>query len=115
MATNSKALQDLNVVHRLCFATRSLPIGAPHYWETVRKFGIQGKESCILSAEECRVFVENLQEGMFDTDTKLIKELVRVPKNDPSKPDRIGFILLSPNQHCILCNLSFTSELIEVS
>ena len=59
-----------------------------------------------MSAEECRVFVDNLkllQEGVFDTDTKLFKELVRVPKNDPSKPERIGFILLSPNQHGFLC------------
>ena len=110
MATCSKALQDLNVVHRLCFAARSLPIGAPHYWETIQNFGIQGKESSILSVEECRVFVDNLkllQEGVFDTDTKLFKELVRVPKNDPSKPERIGFILLSPNQHCLLCKSKF--------
>lgn len=106
MATSNKHLQDLTVVHRLCFAARSLLIGAPHYWEIVQNFGIQGKEGYSLSAEECRVFIENLkllQEGVFDTDEKLIKELVRVPKSDSSKPDRIGFILLSPNQNCILC------------
>lgn len=107
MSVINKAFQDLAVVHRLCFAVRSLPTDVPHYWEIVQDFSVQGKKDLQLSGDQCRIFIENLkmmQEEAFDSDAKLTKELIRVPKNDPSKPHRIGIILLSPKQKCILCN-----------
>ena len=107
MAVNNKAFQDLAVVHRLCFAVRSLPTDVPNYWEIVRDFSVQRKKDLQLSGDQCRIFIENLkmmQEGAFDSDAKLTKELIRVAKNDPSKPHRIGIILLSPKQNCIVCN-----------
>lgn len=106
MATHNKLLQDLTVVHRLCFAARSLPVGIPRYWKIARDFSLKGKENGLLSADECRVFVENmlvLKEGVFDSDEKLTRELVRINKTDPKRPERIGVVLISPNQFCIFC------------
>jgi len=103
---NNKLLQDLSVVHRLCFAARSLPVGIPHYWQIVRDFSLKGKEDGLLSSDECRVFVENLlmlQEGAFDSDKKLTRELVKINKTDPKRPEKIGIVLISPNQFCIFC------------
>lgn len=106
MATDNKLLEDLTVVHRLSFAARSLPVEIPHYWEIVRDFSLKGKEGGLLSAEECRIFVESmlmLQEGALDSDKKLTRELVKVTKADPKTPDKIGTVLVSPNLFCILC------------
>ena len=94
------------MVHRLCFAARSLPVGIPQYWEIVKDFSLKGKKNAVLSTEECRVFVENmvtLQEGVFDSDIKLTRELVKVNKADPKRPEKIGLVLVSPNLFCILC------------
>jgi len=101
------ALQDLTVIHRLCFAARSIPTEVPYYWEIIRDFGIKGKD-LILSANDCRVFVENLKvihEGVFESDTKLTTELMRTAKNDTKSPERIGIILVSPNMNCHKCGL----------
>ena len=44
-----------------------------------------------------------LHEGAFDLDMKLARELVKVNKADPKRPEKIGFVLMSPNSLCILC------------
>jgi len=48
-----------------------------------------------------------MQEGTFDSDAKLNKELIRIPKNDGSKLDRIiriGIVLVSSIHNCLRCN-----------
>jgi len=49
-------LSDPAVVHRLCFAARTLPVGSPGYWDTVANFSIIGKCGVSITAEECRKF-----------------------------------------------------------
>ena len=44
-----------------------------------------------------------LHEGAFGPDMKLTRELVKVNKADPKRPEKIGFVLISPNSLCILC------------
>lgn len=105
--STNDALNDLSVIHRLCFATRSLPASSPYYWENVARFSIEGKSSYSLSGDEARIFVQNLQvfnPDVFDSDLKLTKELVKVPKGDSPGSDKIGVILLSPVELCIICN-----------
>ena len=41
---------------------------------------------------------------MFDCDEELTKSLIKMPKTDPSKPERIGVVLLSPKENCLHCN-----------
>ena len=106
MATDNKVLQNFTVVHRLCFSARSLPLETPHYWEIVRDFSLKGRENAVLSTEECRVFAQNmltLHKKAFDSDIKLTREVVKVNKTDPKRPQKIGFVLISPNSWCILC------------
>ena len=106
MATNNKVLQNLTVMHRLCFAARSLPVGIPHYWKIVWDISLKGRENAVLSTEECRIFIQNmltLHEGAFNSDMKLTRELVKVTKADLKIPEKIGFVLISPISLCILC------------
>ena len=52
------------------------------------------------------MYIENLQilnHEVFDSDAALMKELIKAPKNDPAKPERIGIVLLSPIKQCLLC------------
>jgi len=107
MAAPNKALQELGVVHRLCFAARSIPVDVPRYWELVRDFSIQDKSGYLLSADDCRVFVENLHlfgEDAFASDDMLKKRLIRLPKSNSMKSNTIKMILISPNGNCLLCN-----------
>ena len=77
----NSALDDFSVVHRLCFAARTLPIGSPNYWENIAYFSIMGKHGqCSLTGNEAKVFVENLKylnPAVFDDDAKLTKEFVK--------------------------------------
>ena len=101
------ALQDLSVVHRICFAARSLPIGTPNYWKIISSFCVIGKNDYHVSPEEAKIFIENLQflnPSVFDCDEELTKSLIKMPKTDPSKPERIGVVLLSPKENCLHCN-----------
>jgi len=97
------ALKDLLVVHRLCFAARILPTGTPNYWQIVSNFGLQGRSSGLkLSPEEARIFIENLlvlNKEVFDSDTSLIKQLVRIPKC----LNKIGMVLVSSVEECGSC------------
>lgn len=105
--SSNNALKDLSVVHRLCFATRCLPAASPHYWEIVARFSIEGKHNYSLSGDEARVFVQNLQvfnPNVFDSDFKLTKELAKAPKGDSPESDKIGVILVSPIELCVICN-----------
>ena len=47
----NKAFQDQAVIHRACFAARTLPRDCPCYWEIVRDFSTQGKKDLQLSGE----------------------------------------------------------------
>ena len=103
---SSSALDDFSVVHRLCFAARSLPIGSPNYWEIIADFSVMGKIGYSLTGNEAKVFIENLKylnPTVFDGDAKLTKELVRMPKINRKDPEKIGLILISPIELCILC------------
>lgn len=105
--STNDALKDLSVVHRLCFATRSLPAGSPYYWENVARFSIEGKNNYSLSGDEARVFVQNLQvfnPNVFDSDFKLTKELVKTTKGDSPGSDKVGIILRYPVELCVICN-----------
>jgi len=99
------ALDDLSVVHRLCFATRMLSVGLPNYWEITAKFSTLGRSDYSLSGQDARIFVENLKylnPSVFDSDFKLTKELVKLPKTDGGA-ERISIVLISPNETCIDC------------
>lgn len=101
------ALQDISVINRLCFAARTIPVGSPNYWEIVANFSINGKQQYSLTGNEARIFVENLQvfnADVFVSESELTKELVRAPKNDLTQPEKIGVILLSSIENCIICN-----------
>lgn len=100
------ALQDLSVIYRLCFAARTLPAGSPNYWRIVANFSIKQKQQYSLTENEARIFVQNLQvcnSDVFVAESKLARELAITPKNDSSQPEKIGVILLSPIENCILC------------
>ena len=102
----NKALGDAAVVHRLCFAARTLPVGSPGYWDTVANFSTMGKRGFSIAAEEAKVFVENLQymnPGVFECDAVLMKQLVRMPKGSTKDQEVIGMVLVSPVEVCILC------------
>jgi len=103
--TGKNALEDPAVVHKLCFATRTLPVGLPNYWEIIAKFSISGKAEYSLSEQDARVFVDNvkyLNPSIFDSDYKLTKELVKVPKTS-GENEKIGIPLISPNDKCFFC------------
>ena len=100
------ALKDLSVVHKLCFAARSLPNGTPNYWKLISSFAIEGNNEYSLSPDEARVFVENLQvlhKDVFDSDVTLTRRLLKLPKNDTDKPEKIGVVLVSPKHSCPHC------------
>ena len=40
---------------------------------------------------------------VFTAESKLTRELAKMSKNDSSEPEKIGVILLSPIENCILC------------
>ena len=91
MASDNKILQNLTVVHRLCFAAISLPVGIPYYWQIAPDFSLKRRENAVLSTEEYRVCVQNmltLHEGAFDSDMKLTRELVKVNRADPKNQRR---------------------------
>jgi len=103
---SNSALDDFSVVHRLCFAARVLPIGSPNYWENIADFSIMGKNGYSLIGNETKIFVENLKylnPAVFDDDATLTKELVRMPKMNTKDPEKIGLILISPIECCVLC------------
>ena len=87
------ALDDLSVVHRLCFATRTIPADSPNYWEIIAQFSIAQKHGYSLTGNQVKVFVENLQcldPGVFDCDATLMKELVKIPKTHTNDSEKIG-------------------------
>lgn len=72
-------------------------------------FSIKGKRitNYSLSGNEVRVFVQNLQvfnPNVFDSDFKLTKELAKAPKGDSPESDKIGVILVSAIELCVICN-----------
>ena len=109
MATASNpALKDISVIYRMCFAARSLSSDSPNYWSLVSKFAVEGKEKHSLSPDEARIFVENmhiLHSDIFDTEEKLTRNLIKLPKNDPCQPERIGFVLVSLTENCPSCQV----------
>jgi len=103
--TVKNALDDPAVVHKLCFATRTLPVGLPNYWDIAANFSISGKVDYTLTGQDARVFIDNvryLNPSVFDSDYKLTKELVKMPKSS-SGDEKIGIPLISPNDKCLFC------------
>ena len=45
----------------------------------------------------CSECVKTLHKEAFDSDIKLTRELVKVNKADPKRPQKIGFVLISHN------------------
>ena len=59
-----------------------------------------------LSQEIRWKFVESLQylnPSVFDSDTSLMKELVKIPKTCTKDSEKIGIILISPISMCNVC------------
>jgi len=54
----------------------------------LRDFGIKGK-GLAVSADDCRVFVKTLQEGLFKSESKLKAELMRAAKDDTRSPEKL--------------------------
>ena len=71
-----------------------------------------------MSPEEAKIFIENLQflnPSVFDCDEELTKSLIKMPKTDPSKPERIGVVLLSQRKTVFTVIPSFMLDLTEMS
>ena len=49
------ALDDLSVVHRLCFAARTIPAVIPNYWEIIAHFSIAQKHGYSLTGNQVEV------------------------------------------------------------
>jgi cellobiose-specific phosphotransferase system component IIB len=99
-------IKDLSVVRRMAFAATFLPESMPNYWETVAAFGLKGKESRNkITAETARLLVENwkcLDRALFDTDDELLSEFVGTSVFNSRV--KMGVVLLSPQECCLLCN-----------
>ena len=91
------AFDDPAVVHRICFAARSLPVGCPNYWNFVCTFTVKDKKVHSISPEEARVFVENLKilSDVFTSDLTMMSDLIKLPKNTYKNVERIGVILIN--------------------
>ena len=82
------AFNDPAVVHRICFAARSLPVGCPNYWNLVCTFTVKDKKVHSISPEEARVFVENLKVlsgDVFTSDLTMMSDLIKLLKNTHKK------------------------------
>ena len=93
---------DLCILRRLLFARQHLPRDTPKYWDIVSSFGLKGSTQ-VLSADEVRVAVENLEyvdEKAFVSDEDLLLEF-RSEKRFQGQC--LGVVLLSSNQVCKLC------------
>ena len=103
--TEKNALEDPAVVHKLCFAIRTLPVGLPNYWEIIVNFSISGKAEYSLTGQDARVFIDNLKclnPSVFDSDYNLTEELVKLPKTSCGD-EKIGIPLISPNDKYLFC------------
>ena len=77
------AFNDPAVVHRICFAARSLPVGYPKYWHLVCTFAVKDKKVHSISREEARVFAENLKVlsgDVITSDLTMMCDLKKLPK-----------------------------------
>ena len=100
------AFNDPAVVHRICFAARSLPVGCPNYWNLVCTFTVKDKKVHSISPEEARVFVENLKVlsgDVFTSDLTMMSDLIKLLKNTHKNVERIGVILISSRENCANC------------
>lgn len=110
-ALPNDAFKDAAIVHRICFAARSLPVGCPNYWNLT--------ENCkdhSVSSEEARVFVENLKVlcgDVFMSDITLMNELIKLPKSHNEKVERIGIVLISQRANCQNAIVHFIHALTE--
>ena len=106
-ALSNDAFKDPAVVHRICFAARSLPLGCPNYWNLVSTFATGNSKVHSVSSDEARVFVENLKVlcgDVFISDMTLMNELIKLPKSHHEKVERIGIVLISQRENCPKCN-----------
>ena len=102
----NKCLEDTSVIRRITFAARSLPKAMPHYWETMSSIGILGKSQYTLTAEETRLFIENVQflnSDLLMTDAQLQIQLIDTLKPGPRGNAVPGIVLLSLIDKCMLC------------
>lgn len=99
----SMAEVDTDVLRRILFAVEYLPTECPGYWEVIATFASLESASNVLSSEDVKVFVDNLQllnERAFATDASLRKEL-----HDMSHGEAVplGVVLVSKNSVCQEC------------
>ena len=91
-----------SVFRKIAFAVTHLPSDYPNYWETVVNFATEHGSKDVITKEEARILVENIEEldsTVFDNDAKLVQDLLRFQIN--SKP--LGVILISSQKKCVLC------------
>lgn len=96
---------DTDVLRRILFAVEYLPTDCPDYWEAITKFASLDLDSASskLTAQDVKVFVENLQllnEKAFATDVSLRRELQDMSHGEAMP---LGIVLVSPNQTCQVC------------
>jgi hypothetical protein len=100
---SNPSFKDPTVVHRVCFAAKSLPVDCPNYWTLVSTFAAGKNVAHSILPEETRVFVENLKvisSEAFTSEDTMFKELVNLPKN---KFDKKGVVLVSHRETCPKC------------
>ena len=76
-----------SVFRKIAFAVTHLPSDYPNYWETVVNFATEHGSKDVITKEEARILVENIEEldsTVFDNDAKLVQDLLRFQIN--SKP-----------------------------
>lgn len=99
----SKHVRKISVLRKLIFALVNLPADLPNLLDVVVQFATKDEEFTIPS-NEIKVLLENIYEldcKAFATDNKLLQELLtfQVAERKP-----LGYILISPNEYCLLCN-----------
>ena len=97
-----------SVLRKLLFATISLPIDLPQYWQTVTAFAISGNHEEKLTSSKVQALVDNIQyydKEAFLSDKSLMDLLLK-EKGPDGKP--LGIVLISPLTKCQTCGGELT-------
>ena len=92
----SQRIKKASVLCRLTFAAAKFPPSTPYSWEAVAAFASVGTTGEGVTADDCRLFAENitsLDTTAFATDAELLIELCSIPRGPHSAT---GLVLISP-------------------
>ena len=101
----SQRIKKASVLRRLTFAAAKFPSSTPYSWEAVAAFASVGTTGEGVTADDCRLFAENitsLDATAFATDAELLIELCSIPRGPHSAT---GLVLISPQSVCNVCGM----------